>query len=141
MAEALLSAPDPSSAPPPHRTRPTLSYDPLEPLRSTFIIPKGARSYKQQFANVYFLRLAKLKPKVLAAAKAKWVQGAGGAMAGKKVGQRPELVKRVLDVTPGKFCYIIGTVYCDMRLKPNVLEDLARDVRPLPLLDRLFAFR
>lgn len=40
----------------------------------------------------------------------------------------PKLVKRMLDVENGKLCYIIGTVYMDMTLKPNVLEDLAREV-------------
>lgn len=34
----------------------------------------------------------------------------------------------MLEVTKGKLCYIVGTVYMDMPLKPNVLEDLARDV-------------
>jgi DNA polymerase delta subunit 2 len=34
----------------------------------------------------------------------------------------------MLDVENGKLCYIIGTVYMDMPLKPNVLEDLAREV-------------
>jgi DNA polymerase delta subunit 2 len=41
----------------------------------------------------------------------------------------PELVPRLLEVVKGRVCYIIGTVYMDMPLKPNVLEDLARDVR------------
>lgn len=34
----------------------------------------------------------------------------------------------MLDVENGKLCYIIGTIYMDMALKPNVLEDLAREV-------------
>lgn len=44
----------------------------------------------------------------------------------------PQHVKRVLDVENGNLCYIIGTVYMDMPLKPNVLEDLAREVRRVP---------
>lgn len=40
----------------------------------------------------------------------------------------PQHVKRVLDVESGKVCFIVGTVYMDMVLKPNVLEDLAREV-------------
>lgn len=28
----------------------------------------------------------------------------------------------------GKICYVIGTVYMEMPLKPNVLDDIARDV-------------
>lgn len=40
----------------------------------------------------------------------------------------PVFVPRVLDVEKGQLCFIIGTVYMDMPLKPNVLEDVARDV-------------
>jgi DNA polymerase delta subunit 2 len=37
------------------------------------------------------------------------------------------LRSRVLEVDKGESCYIVGTVYLDMPLKPNVLEDVARD--------------
>lgn len=40
----------------------------------------------------------------------------------------PSFVPRVLEVEPSQLCYIIGTVYLDMPLKPNVMEDIARDV-------------
>jgi DNA polymerase delta subunit 2 len=43
----------------------------------------------------------------------------------------PVLVPRVLEVIKSRLCYIIGTVYMDMPLKPNVMEDIARDVRSL----------
>lgn len=39
------------------------------------------------------------------------------------------LVPRVLEVVKSQLCYIVGTVYLDMPLKPNVLEDIGRDVR------------
>lgn len=41
------------------------------------------------------------------------------------------MVPRVLDVTKGELCYIVGTVYMDMVLKPNILEDIGRDVGDL----------
>jgi DNA polymerase delta subunit 2 len=41
------------------------------------------------------------------------------------------LVPRVLEVEKGKLCYVVGTVYMDMPLKPNVMIDIARDVRTL----------
>lgn len=41
----------------------------------------------------------------------------------------PSLIPRVLDVEKGKLCYVVGTVYMDMPLKPNVMVDIARDVR------------
>lgn len=40
----------------------------------------------------------------------------------------PSFVPRVLEVEPSQLCYITGTVYMDMPLKPNVMEDVARDV-------------
>lgn len=43
----------------------------------------------------------------------------------------PVFVPRVLEVEKGQLCFILGTVYMDMSLKPNVLEDIARDVSPL----------
>ena len=49
----------------------------------------------------------------------------------------PILVERVLEVETGQLCYIVGTVYMDMPMKPNILEDIARDVGD-SLLDRSF---
>lgn len=43
-------------------------------------------------------------------------------------GRGVELINRVLDVERGQLCFVIGTVYADMALKPNVIEDLAREV-------------
>ncbi len=43
--------------------------------------------------------------------------------------ENPTFIPRVLEVTKGQFCVIIGTVYMEMPLKPNVLEDIGRDVR------------
>lgn len=40
----------------------------------------------------------------------------------------PEFVPRVLDVQKNQLCYVIGTVYMEMPMKPNVLDDIARDV-------------
>ncbi|CAE6416351.1 unnamed protein product [Rhizoctonia solani] len=41
--------------------------------------------------------------------------------------KRAPHVPRVLDVVKGQQCYIIGTVYMEMPLKANVLEDIAQD--------------
>ncbi|KAI0303394.1 hypothetical protein B0F90DRAFT_1667298 [Multifurca ochricompacta] len=45
----------------------------------------------------------------------------------KNIRGSPKLVARVLDVSKGKLCFVVGTVYMDMPLKPNVLEDIGRD--------------
>ena len=42
---------------------------------------------------------------------------------------------RVLDVRQGELCWVAGTVYMEMALKPDILEDVSKDVSSLPLLD------
>lgn len=43
-------------------------------------------------------------------------------------GQKARHVERVLDVRQGELVWVVGTIYMDLPLKPNILEDLARDV-------------
>ena len=40
----------------------------------------------------------------------------------------PPHVERVLEVNKGELCYIVGTIYMEMPLKPNVMDDIASDV-------------
>ncbi|KXG53769.1 DNA polymerase alpha/epsilon, subunit B [Penicillium griseofulvum] len=89
--------------------------------RRTFHLPAGAgRHYQQQYDDLYFLRLAKLKPTVEQVAKDAWD---GLIIAGEKVRR----VDRVLDVRQGELCWVAGTVYMDLPMKPNILEDLSRE--------------
>jgi len=37
-------------------------------------------------------------------------------------------VSKILDVVKSELCYIVGTVYMDMPLKPNVLADISKEV-------------
>ncbi|CAD6896358.1 unnamed protein product [Tilletia controversa] len=50
----------------------------------------------------------------------------------------PKHVKRILDINQGEVCFIIGTIYCAMPLKPDVLEDLSREawLPPQPLREK-----
>ncbi|KUI71697.1 DNA polymerase delta small subunit [Cytospora mali] len=99
--------------------------EPLERLQSTykpldtFKLEKN-RSYQQQYADTYFLRLTKIKPAVDEVAEAAWE----GTVIG---GETAKKVNRVLDVRQGELCWVSGTVYRDMHLKPNILEDVAKD--------------
>ncbi|KAI0831069.1 DNA polymerase alpha/epsilon subunit B-domain-containing protein [Trametes gibbosa] len=105
------------SAPP---TRPSTAVLPIAEDAS-FSIKSADKSYKHQYSNIYFVRLRALRQHVEQRAKGRWNEVAGN----------PVFVPRVLDVEKGQLCFIIGTVYMDMPLKPNVLEDVARD-RSLP---------
>lgn len=71
------------------------------------------RTYQQQFSDIYFLRLAKLKPAVEEVAATTW--------------DSVSKVDRVLDVRQGEICWVTGTVYMDMPLKPNILDDISKD--------------
>ena len=73
------------------------------------------RDYVRQYANLYWFRLEKLKPIVIEAARAKWGDHRPS----------PPFVDKLLDVEPGMQCIITGTVYLEMPLKPNVLDELA----------------
>ncbi|KAG5996763.1 hypothetical protein E4U52_005885 [Claviceps spartinae] len=85
----------------------------------TFKLDKQ-RSYKQQYGDMYFLRLAKIKPAVEEVATASWE----GTVIG---GEQVKRVDRVLDVRQGDLCWVAGTVYMHMPLKPNILEDVSKD--------------
>lgn len=43
-------------------------------------------------------------------------------------GETAKKVNRVLDVRQGELCWVSGTIYVDMPLKPNILEDVSKDV-------------
>ncbi|KAM0278136.1 hypothetical protein ACHAQH_005334 [Verticillium albo-atrum] len=96
-------------------TRAPSSYKPL----TTFLLKKD-RPYQQQFADVYFLRLTNIKPAVEKIASEAW----HGTVIG---GEPAKQVNRVLDVRQGELCWVAGTVYMEMRLKPNILEDVSKD--------------
>ncbi|KAK1760852.1 DNA polymerase alpha/epsilon subunit B-domain-containing protein [Echria macrotheca] len=91
------------------------NYHPLQ----TFTLGKDLQ-YQQQFADIYFLRLTKIKPAVEEVAEAAWE----GTVIG---GETAKKVERVLDVRQGELCWVAGTVYMDMPLKPNILEDVSKD--------------
>lgn len=65
----------------------------------------------------------------------RWVWGPNSIVS---VSGSPILVPRVLEVVKSRLCYIVGTVYMDMPLKPNVMEDIARDVSSFSFRHRFF---
>ncbi|OJD32413.1 dna polymerase delta subunit 2 [Diplodia corticola] len=87
----------------------------------TFELPKGAdRHYVQQYADMYYLRLVQLKPAVEKNAAEQWN---GYTIGGEKARQ----VERVLDVRQGELCWVVGTVFMEMPLKPRVLDDISKE--------------
>ncbi|TDZ19659.1 DNA polymerase delta small subunit [Colletotrichum orbiculare MAFF 240422] len=114
-ATALLQKPADAAAASTTLVRDPSHYKSLD----TFALPKQ-RSYQQQYADVYFLRLTSIRPAVDAVAAEAW----DGTVIG---GEEARRVNRVLDVRQGELCWVTGTVYMDMPLKPNILEDVSKD--------------
>ncbi|KAH6711241.1 DNA polymerase-like protein subunit delta-2 [Leptodontidium sp. 2 PMI_412] len=98
-----------------HLIRQSSLYKPL----TTYALEKE-KQYQQQYGDMYFLRLTKLKPAVESIAEEAWRDF---HIAGEAV----EKVERVLDVRQGKLCWVAGTIYMDMPLKPNILDDISKD--------------
>ncbi|KAJ3044134.1 hypothetical protein HDV00_003238 [Rhizophlyctis rosea] len=111
--ESLLSTPAPgdlnSFTPISRQTTTYITYDEVFQVKE--------RTYTQQYAGLYFSRLNMLRPRVLKAAKARWSSGASPTP------HEP----RVLDVKTGKVCFVVGTVYVDMPLKPNILDEVTAE--------------
>ncbi|KAI4520548.1 DNA polymerase alpha/epsilon subunit B-domain-containing protein [Schizophyllum commune] len=90
----------------------------LLPSKGTsFLIPDNEKSFHKQYANIYYLRLHSLRDSVIENAQRKW----------KDIEGSPVHIPRVLEVSKAKLCYVVGTVYMEMPLKPSVMEDIARD--------------
>ncbi|RYP10505.1 hypothetical protein DL765_008074 [Monosporascus sp. GIB2] len=105
----------PSGKPGQQLERVASTYKPLHSFRLN-----KEKSYQQQFADMYFLRLTKIKPAVEQIATETWD--------GTVIGDEPvKRVERVLDIRQGELCWVSGTVYMDMSLKPNILEDVSKD--------------
>lgn len=126
-------------------------YDNLQRLSDPLVVSLASRKYNRQFATLYDYRLRRLKhPKgrLVRMATEQWTEGKGSTshlILGSSQGSsnqgsgrdqiRASYVKRILDVKQGQICFVIGTIYCSMHLKPDVLEELTREVNTLSLLD------
>lgn len=118
--------------------RPVAQYDPLSHLSEPLLVPLASRKYNRQFSTLYDYRLRRLKhPKgrLVKMATEQWTEGKGtskhlslGSSDGKGR-MKANYVKRILDVKQGQICFVVGTIYCSMHLKPDVLEELTREVR------------
>lgn len=89
----------------------------VEIVRSKrFVVPAG-QDFEKQYAHVYFARNLAFKKPLEKAARLKW-------------GNDVPLTRQLLDIVPEQRCVIFGTIFKDMPLKPNILDEFhAREVR------------
>lgn len=96
--------------------------------RNEFFLAPGSRKYSKQYYSMYQYRLQNLKPRVTEIAIKKWGDGSQ-----KIDGQVIFKTNKILDITSGKLCWVIGTVFCDAKYKLNILDDVEKgtdDVLP-----------
>ncbi|RMD41893.1 hypothetical protein DV735_g3215, partial [Chaetothyriales sp. CBS 134920] len=117
QADAIWVTPVAERSRPMERQRAAAAYNPLHSYRLT---REEMKQYEQQFGDMYFLRLAKLKPVVERIAEEAWFDF-------EIAGEQAQRVERVLDVRQGHLCWVVGTIYMDMPLKPSILEDISRE--------------
>jgi DNA polymerase delta subunit 2 len=76
------------------------------------------RKFIQQYANVYYMRLAVLKAPTIKAASLSWDSI--------KIDGRPvHHVDKVLNISESQLVWVVGTIYKEMKFKPNILEDVS----------------
>jgi hypothetical protein len=66
-----------------------------------------------QYCSLYFNRLKELKPLVKEAAEMKWAK------------LRPHFMDNILDMQPNRRNVIIGTLFKEQKLKPNVFTNIS----------------
>ncbi|KAJ2741804.1 DNA polymerase delta small subunit Cdc1 [Coemansia sp. BCRC 34301] len=90
--------------------RATAAIDHYSKYSKTFSI--GRRSYVRQFNELYYARLNRLKPHVLAHAETRW--------SARAIHHTP----KVLNVEAGEVTYIVGTLFIDSSKKPSTLDQV-----------------
>lgn len=81
---------------------------------------------------MYHNRLTVLKDRVRKECQRRWDDGF--TLNGKQV----EMKSKVLDIQGKEPCWAVGTVYCEMKYKPNVLEEVINDVYRAPDLTKSY---
>lgn len=90
--------------------------------KEVFNLNFNERPYEKQFASIYFNRLIHLRPRILHNAKKKW---GDEIVNGKKVVKKD----KVLDIKSDEPSWVVGTVYCEMKYKPNILEEVSKGIQ------------
>ena len=94
--------------------------------KNPFELKWNERDYDGQFFHIYKHRLNTLRSRVESECERKWNNGF-------KLNGKPVVKKdNVLDVQANEPCWCVGTIYCEMRYKPNVLEEVINDTYGAP---------
>lgn len=87
----------------------------------SFLLPMEKRVYNEQYANMYILKIEELRQKAFNQGHKSWNDMIAN-------GNRVQHSEKTLDVGKHRICWTVGTVYCDMDLKPSILEEVSKSV-------------
>lgn len=85
-----------------------------ENLKESFDIDSSSAIYHSQFASIYYQRLTQLRGHVLKNIKTTF-------------GDSAVIVDRILDIIPNKECALVGTLFKQMSLKPNIINEFLKE--------------
>ncbi|SCU79263.1 LAFA_0B01860g1_1 [Lachancea sp. 'fantastica'] len=91
-----------------------------------FWLDYESRKYDGQYFHMYQHRLKVLRERVTENCEIKWDSHfrLNGSTVVKK--------NKVLDIQANEPCWCVGTIYCELKYKPNVLEEVVNDVYGAP---------
>ncbi|CAI4043814.1 DNA-directed DNA polymerase delta subunit POL31 SKDI_10G2140 [Saccharomyces kudriavzevii IFO 1802] len=90
------------------------------------------RDYGSQYYHMYQYRLKTFRDRVLKECDNRW--DAGFTLNGKLVLKKD----KVLDIQGNQPCWCVGSIYCEMKYKPNVLEEVINDTYGAPDLTKSY---
>ncbi|ODV97580.1 hypothetical protein PACTADRAFT_73302 [Pachysolen tannophilus NRRL Y-2460] len=103
-----------------------VSFEPTDyKNKNLYTLPKSSRAFNRQFNSLYFHRLNLLRQRLVRKCEEVW----GNDFVD---GQTPQYVERILDTESNRPCYIIGTIFSDLKYKPNVLKEVAQNMYGAP---------
>lgn len=104
-------------------------YDAENPFQLDY----SKRDYNTQFHHMYQHRLITLRKRVEVECEKRW--DSNFTLQGKNVIKK----ERVLDIQGEQPCWCVGTIYCEMKYKPNILEEVISDTYGAPDLVKSYA--
>ncbi|CEP62708.1 DNA-directed DNA polymerase delta subunit POL31 LALA0_S06e01882g [Lachancea lanzarotensis] len=91
-----------------------------------FWLEYESRKYDGQYFHMYQHRLKVLRERVTKNCDIKW--DSHFRLNGRTVVKK----NKVLDIQANEPCWCVGTIYCELKYKPNVLEEVVNDVYGAP---------
>ncbi len=93
--------------------------------QDAFLFPQDKKTYRHQYREIYEARAKQLKSRVMKMASMKWKDETIN-------GQKAKYVNKLLDVKSMVPSYVIGTVFMDMKYKPNILQEVTGNIYAAP---------